>query len=126
MSTISLLGSVGSDGGGISIGPNGTVHRIPPYNPDLLTELEAVSQLVKVATIVGDTNLKSEITAAAQQLATAVIPQAVKAAGLQGGAGLSVAFLSDDGDFYCGSTGKIVPVPIPRGIGQTAGAGSGG
>lgn len=121
MPSLILFG--GGDGGGIYIGADGKLHRIPPMDPTLIAELSAIAQLVKVSGMVGKQG--SEVTAVTERIASSVIPQVLKGAGVQGGANTSVSFVSDYDDFVCGSTGKIIPVPIPRGVGAvgtTAGA----
>jgi hypothetical protein len=100
----------GGDGGGISIDANG-VHRIPPWTPDVLAELKAVSALVNVATI-HDVNVTKEAVALADRLSTKIIPQIMKTAGAGQLGENSIAFVDEDGGFVCGSTGKH-PIPIP-------------
>ena len=100
----------GGDGGGIVIDANG-IHRIPPYTPDVLLQLKAVSALVGVNAL-HNPRLTQEATALAEQLTTTVIPQITKTAGATNLGDNSIAFVDDDGGFVCGSTGKR-PIPIP-------------
>jgi len=104
----------GGDGGGIIIDATG-VHRIPPWTPDVLVELKAVSALLSVNAL-HDAGLTKDAGAIAERLTTKVIPQIVKNAGGSNLGENSVAFVDGDGGFVCGSTGKL-PIPIPpRGI----------
>ena len=106
----------GGDGGGIYVGADGKIHRIPPYSPDTLLELRAVSALVNVATL-HDGAVTKEASALAERLSTKVIPQLARTAGATQLGENSIAFVDDDGGFVCGSTGKH-PLPIPpRSIG---------
>jgi hypothetical protein len=100
----------GGDGGGIVIDANG-IHRIPPYTPDVLLQLKAVSALVAVNAL-RNAKLTQDASAIAEQLTTAVIPQITKTAGATNLGENSIAFVDDDGGFVCGSTGKK-PIPIP-------------
>jgi hypothetical protein len=101
----------GGDGGGIVIDANG-IHRIPPYTPDVLLQLKAASALVGVNAL-HNAKLTQDVTAIAEQLTTAVIPQLTKTAGATNLGENSIVFVDDDGGFVCGSTGKK-PIPIPR------------
>ncbi|MGH7618634.1 MAG: hypothetical protein ACREPM_15550 [Gemmatimonadaceae bacterium] len=102
----------GGDGGGIYVGPDGKVHRIPPWNPELLLQLKAVSALVNVGTVT-DAGLSHEVGALAERLSTRVIPHVTKIAGATQLGDNSIAFFDPDGGFVCGSTGKH-PIPVPR------------
>lgn len=102
----------GGDGGGIYVGADGKIHRIPPWNPEVLLQLRAVNALVGVGTL-SDTGLTHEVTALAERLSTKVIPQVTKLAGAQHLGDNSIAFFDADGGFVCGSTGKH-PIPVPR------------
>lgn len=106
----------GGDGGGIYVDGNGKIHRIPPWSPDTMRQLKAVSALVGVA-ITNDAGITKEAGALAERLSTKVIPQLVKSAGATQLGENSIAFVDDDGGFVCGSTGKH-PIPVPpRAIG---------
>jgi hypothetical protein len=101
----------GGDGGGIEIGPDGKIHRIPPWNPEIMLQLKAVSALTSVSTI-HDATLTKEAGALAERLSTKVIPQVVTTAESTHPGDGSIAFVDGDGGFVCGSTGKH-PIPIP-------------
>jgi hypothetical protein len=101
----------GGDGGGISVGGDGTIHRIPPWNPETMLELKAVSALVGVATL-HDGAVTKDAGALAERLSTKVIPKLAKTLGATQMSDNSIAFVDDDGGFVCGSTGKH-PIPIP-------------
>ncbi len=105
-----LLG--GGDGGGFWVGADGKIHRIPPYGPDILRELRAVSALVGVAAL-HDGAITNEAGALAERLSTTVIPEVTKLAGATHLGDNSIAFVDGDDGFVCGSTGKR-PIPIPR------------
>lgn len=104
----------GGDGGGIWVDANGKIHPIPPWNPDTMLQLKAVSALTGVATI-NDAGLTKEAGALAERLSTKVIPQLAKSAGATQLGDNSIAFVDEDGGFVCGSTGKH-PIPIPRSL----------
>lgn len=105
----------GGDGGGISVDGNGKVQRIPPWNPETMLQLKAVSALVGVATV-NEAAVTKEAGALAERLSTKVIPQLAKSAGTTQLGDNSIAFVDEDGGFVCGSTGKH-PIPIPRSLG---------
>lgn len=101
----------GGDAGGIYIGPDGKVHRIPPWNPEVLNQLKAVKALVAASTTIKDGALGKEISALAERISTSVIPHAANIAGaskIDGG----IAFFDPDGGFTCGTKGQH-PVPFP-------------
>jgi hypothetical protein len=101
----------GGDGGGFWVGPDGKLHPIPPYGPDILRQLRAVSALVDVAA--HDTGFTKEAEALAERLSTTVIPEVTKFAGATQLGDSSIAFVDGDDGFVCGSTGKR-PSPIPH------------
>ena len=101
----------GGDGGGFEIGTDGKIHRIPPWNPEVMQQLKAVSALAGLATI-HDGVLTKEAGAFAERLSTKVIPQVTKTIGTTPTGDTSVAFVDAEGGFVCGSTGKH-PIPIP-------------
>ena len=102
----------GGDGGGIHVGPDGKVHRIPPWSPDVQVQLKAVSALVALEGV-HDTGLGKEATALAERLSTKVIPQITKNVGASQLGDSSIAFVDGDDGFVCGSTGKH-PIPVPH------------
>ncbi|HEY2163374.1 MAG TPA: hypothetical protein VGH04_05260 [Gemmatimonadaceae bacterium] len=102
----------GGDGGGFWVGADGKLHPIPPYGPDILRQLRAVSALVAVATHDEGTFTK-EAESLAERLSTTVIPEVTKFAGATQLGDSSIAFVDGDDGFVCGSTGKL-PIPIPH------------
>jgi hypothetical protein len=102
----------GGDAGGIYIGTDGKVHRIPPWNPEVLTQLKAVKSLAAVVSTIHDQNLVKEVSTLTERLSESVVTQTAKIAGVQLNASDSVAFFDSDGGFTCGTTGKH-PVPFP-------------
>ena len=102
----------GGDGGGIYVGPDGKVHRIPPWNPEIQVQLKAVSALAALE-VVHDSGLAKEAAAFAERLSTKVIPQITKSAGAVQVGDTSIAFVDGDDGFVCGSTGKR-PIPVPH------------
>src|SRR5438128_2344103 len=101
----------GGDAGGIYIGPDGKVHRIPPWNPEILAQLKAVKALTAAAAVVRDAALGKQIASLAEHISSTVIPQAAGIAGatqIDGG----IAFFDPDGGFTCGTTGHH-PIPFP-------------
>lgn len=104
----------GGDGGGIYVGADGKVHRIPPWTPDIQVQLKAVSALVALENA-HETTLTREATALAERLSTKVIPQITKTVDTPQIGDAAVAFLDIDDGFVCGSTGKH-PVPVPHHI----------
>lgn len=102
----------GGDAGGFWIGADGKIHRIPPWNPDVLAQLKAVSSLVALGTQVQDAAIVKEAGALAERLSTTVIPKVTKIAGASNLGDSSIAFFDADGGFVCGSTGKR-PIPVP-------------
>ena len=106
----------GGDGGGIYIGSDGKIHRIPPWTPEIMAELKAVNALATASQRLGNQGTGKEMFALAERVSTTVIPQIAKT--VHGGvaADHSVAFLDADDGFTCGSTGKHpIPFPIPHG-----------
>ena len=101
----------GGDGGGIYVDGNGKIHRIPPWSPDTMLQLKAVSALVGLATS-HDAGFTKEAGALAERLSTTVVPQLTKSAAATQLGDNSIAFVDADGGFVCGSTGKH-PIPIP-------------
>ena len=102
----------GGDAGGIYIGTDGKVHRIPPWNPEILVQLRAVKSLTAAVTQIHDTGLAKEVSTLSERLSKNVIPQAAKVAGVSLGAADAVAFFDPDGGFTCGTTGAH-PIPFP-------------
>jgi hypothetical protein len=102
----------GGDGGGIYVGPDGKVHRIPPWSPDVQAQLKAVSALVALEGV-HETGLAKEAAVLAERLSTKVIPQITKSVGTQQLGDTSIAFVDGDDGFVCGSTGKH-PIPVPH------------
>lgn len=102
----------GGDGGGFWVGQDGKLHRIPPYGPDILRQLRAVSVLVDVAAH-NNGEFTKEAGALAERLSTTVIPEVTKFAGAPQLGDNSIAFVDGDDGFVCGSTGRR-PVPIPH------------
>lgn len=102
----------GGDGGGIYVGADGKVHRIPPWTPDIQVQLKAVNALVALENA-HETALTKEATALAERLSTKVIPQITKTIGTPQLGDTSVAFVDGDDGFVCGSTGKH-PIPVPH------------
>src|SRR4030095_1885465 len=108
----------GGDGGGFWIGPDGKLHRIPPYDPGLTAELKAANYLLKASTRITDEKRGREVLSIAEALTTSAVPHIGKAAGGAAQGSSSVAFLDGDDGFVCGSTGKHpIPVPVPHGPG---------
>jgi hypothetical protein len=106
----------GGDGGGFYIGPDGKIHRIPPWTPDVMSELKAVNALSTASQRLGNAPLGKEMFSLAERVSSTVIPQIAKS--VHGGlaADQSVAFIDADDGFVCGSTGRHpLPFPIPHG-----------
>jgi hypothetical protein len=95
----------GGDGGGLVITSHG-VRRIPPFGPEVLHQLKAVNNLVRLRD-------GSEFSDVAARLADHALVQVGKAAGISGA---SAVFVDGDDVVYCGN-GKI-PVPLPHGLAQ--------
>jgi hypothetical protein len=114
----------GGDGGGIYIGPDGRIHRLPPWTPNVMAQLKAANVLTTAAQRVGQSELGTEMRRFAERLTAAVIPEVAKSVGGIPAGENTVAFLDADDGFVCGSTGqKPVPVPIPHGsLGPRSGA----
>jgi len=103
----------GGDGGGISIGQDGKLHRIPPWTPDVMAALKAAGAVLK-ASIHVESALGAELKAVGEKLTTSVIPRLAKTAEATGGG--AVLFLDGDDGFTCGTGGgHPIPVPIPHG-----------
>lgn len=105
MARVILFG--GGDGGGIIIGPDG-IKPIPPWDPEIARGLRSIAALTQAESA----RFAKVFAAAAEQLATELIPHIVGDAG-DIDAESGVLFAGFDGDFTCGSTGKR-PLPIPR------------
>jgi hypothetical protein len=107
----------GGDGGGIYIGADGKIHRIPPWTPDFMLELKAVNALTAASQRLGNAGLAKEMFSLAERVSTTVVPEIAKS--VHGGvsANESVAFIDADDGFTCGTTGKHpIPFPIPHGV----------
>jgi hypothetical protein len=98
MEIVILFG--GGDAGGLVITAHG-IRRIPPFGPEVLHELRAVNNLVRVG---------KEFNDVAARLSGQALAQIGKATGTTGA---SVVFADGDDVVYCGN-GRI-PVPIPHG-----------
>jgi hypothetical protein len=94
----------GGDGGGIRFTAHGIV-KIPPFDPELLRELQAVNELVRI----GDGKEFGEVAARLSSNALARISQST------GTPGASVVFADGDDIIYCGN--GLRPVPIHFGGG---------
>ncbi len=102
----------GGDAGGIFIGTDGKVHRIPPWNPEIVTQFKAVKSLTAAVSHIRDAELAKEVSTVTERLCERVVQQATKIAGVTLTETESVAFFDPDGGFTCGTTGKR-PVPFP-------------
>jgi hypothetical protein len=102
----------GGDGGGIYVGADGKVHRIPPWTPDVQVQLKAVSALVALEGV-HEAGVVKEAATLAERLSTRVIPQITRNVGTPQLGDTSVAFVDGDDGFVCGSTGKH-PIPVPH------------
>ena len=98
MEIVILFG--GGDAGGLVITAHG-IRRIPPFGPEVLYELRAVNNLVRVGKEFGD---------GAARLSGQALAQIGKTTGTSGA---SVVFAEDDDFVYCGN-GRP-PVPLPHG-----------
>lgn len=98
MEIVILLG--GGDGGVLVITSHG-IRRIPPFNPDVIRELKAVNNLIRVE---GGGEAKD----VAARLSSSALAHVAKATGLTG-----ASLLFEDGDdvLHCGNNGPHV---IPR------------
>jgi hypothetical protein len=107
----------GGDGGGLSIGADGKVHRIPPWSPETMAELRAANRLVQAARVSREVPV-AEVNALAERLIAKALPEVAK--GVAVGGGGAFAFLEDDGGF-CGT---LVPghPPIPHAFGIPGGS----
>ena len=59
---------VKTDGGGFYIDAQGHIHRIPPWDPQVRSELEVASSLVAAAGNLHNRELASEVTTVAQKI----------------------------------------------------------
>jgi hypothetical protein len=100
----------GGDGGGIWIDQNGTVHRIPPWTPDVLFSWKAASKLT-AATVGLSDGVREEVLGIATKMVADLVGPVIAQAPDAGGDYGIVFFDVDDG-FVCGSTG-LPPIPIP-------------
>ena len=98
MEIVIVLG--GGDGGVLIITPHG-IRRVGPFGPEVLHELRAVNNLVRVNKEFGDV---------AARLSSVALAQIGKATGTSGA---SVVFADGDDFVYCGN-GRP-PVPLPHG-----------
>jgi hypothetical protein len=98
MEIVILFG--GGDAGGLVITAHG-IRRIPPFGPEILHELRAVNNLVRVGREFGDV---------ATRLSGQALAQIGKATGTTGA---SVVFADGDDVVYCGN-GRP-PIPFPHG-----------
>ncbi|HEY3569070.1 MAG TPA: hypothetical protein VGP73_14135 [Thermoanaerobaculia bacterium] len=98
MEMVIVLG--GGDAGVLIITPKG-IRRIGPFGPEVLHELKAVNNLVRVGKEFGDV---------ATRLSGHALAQIGKATGTSGA---SVVFADGDDVVYCGN-GKL-PIPLPHG-----------
>jgi hypothetical protein len=106
----------GGDGGGFWIGPDGKIHRIPPWNPELLRQLRAAKAVLSAADGLGEKGLGRELLGIGERLTTTAIPEVVKVAGQAGAEEGPVVFMDAEDGFVCGSTGKRpIPFPVPHG-----------
>lgn len=104
----------GGDGGGFYIGPDGKIHRIPPWTPDSMAHLKAANSLLQAARLSEDISAK-EISTMAQKLISKAVQTTLKGVVITDAT--PIAFMDVDGGFVCGSTGKprfTFPVPSPR------------
>src|SRR5262245_36350774 len=102
----------GGDAGGIFTGTDGKVHRVPPWNPEIVSQLKAVKSLTLAASQIRDTELAKQVATLSERLCEHVVPQAVKIANVTFTGTDTVAFFDPDGGFVCGTTGKK-PFPVP-------------
>ena len=106
----------GGDGGGFWVGADGKIHRIPPWNPELLRQLRAANAVLSAAEGLGEKGLGGELHGIGERLTATAIPEVVKAAGQVGAEAGPVVFLDADDGFVCGSTGKRPGhFPVPHG-----------
>jgi len=56
------------DGGGFYIDAQGHIHRIPPWDPGVRTDLETASSLVAAAGNLRDRELATQVNAVAQKI----------------------------------------------------------
>ena len=108
MAQVILFG--GGDAGGLLIGPNG-VRPIPPFDPALLRQIRAVSELTGAGRSLGRDERRREFQELTNKLSNLVVEQVEGVVGpLEPENGL--IYQDDDGGFTCGSTGRP-PLPIP-------------
>jgi hypothetical protein len=100
----------GGDGGGIYVGADGKVHRIPPWSPETMAELRAANRLVQAGRLQRDA-ANAHLGELVQGLLAKALPTIGKGIVADGS---SFAFLEDDGGF-CGTIGPKHP-PIPHGF----------
>lgn len=101
----------GGDGGGLIIGPDG-VKPIPPFEPTLRFQLQAVARLVSAASRAVPGPNRDRLSRLTTELAAEAIGTVEQKVGgeLDGEAGL--IYTDDGGGFICGSTGQP-PTPLP-------------
>ncbi len=107
MARVILFG--GGDGGGLIIGPNG-VRPIPPFDPGVRKQLQAVASLTQALTG-GAVGNRRELSALTTKLANHAIGDVEAVVGALDKEG-SLVYQDDGGGFTCGSTGKP-PIPFP-------------
>ena len=64
----------GGDGGGIYIGADGKIHRIPPWNPDVMKELKAANAVLSAAEGLHDKAVAKELHGLGERLTAGTIP----------------------------------------------------
>lgn len=61
----------GGDGGFWYIGADGKLHRVPPWSPDVMRDLNAAATLVSVAQNLKEGEVSRQLTAVAEKLISA-------------------------------------------------------
>lgn len=109
----------GGDGGGIYIDANSRLHRIPPWDPQIMAQLKAANALTSAADRLATADVGKELHTIAERLTSSVVPQVARSVGGIAVGENAVAFIDGDDGFTCGSTGKHpIPFPIPHGVTQ--------
>jgi hypothetical protein len=108
MAIVILFG--GGDAGGLVIDATG-VHPIPPFDPGLRNQLQAVAKLTAAAAGGSANPQRDRLIRLVSELAADVVGQVEREVGeIDANSGL--IYTDDSGGFVCGSTGRP-PVPLP-------------
>ena len=107
MAQLILFG--GGDGGGLFIGAHG-VRPIPPFNPDVRLQLRGLSALLNGSGGTPQESL-SEMGTLSNRISNLIFAEVEGVVGPLEGEH-SLIYQSEQGGFYCGSTGKA-PVAFP-------------